>query len=494
MGDVLESSLFWGRARAASWCLGFALVLAGCQEIDLGEHTKPGEIAYEDDLYAISGIGDDHLWAAGYFGAIYYTADGGETWRKQDSLTEGSIYDISFADAQNGWAVGRRGFIIHTRDGGQTWERQKSPRHPPRHLFAVHAIDASTAWTIGDWGSRYVTHDGGKTWLDESFLVDEEHPVFQYLSEEELEAFERGEKVYDDTYLNDVHFLSAQVGWIVGEYGQIFRTTDGGQTWEKGEIQGTLAFDPVPFDALVGDVARERWDYLFGVAEKLIEKPYLRVRVEGYLTAAELAKVGNTTLADDRAQAVADFLEGEGVSQDRIRMVNPTPFDESSVDMEEFRNSKLAESGRADIRILETPFLFDVKFRDSMNGLIAGLGGVILRSEDGGATWIYQDSNAEIGIYSVAQGGQAAWAVGEKGLHRRSEDGGLTWARLAPDDEFQKRFEFFGYMRDIIFPTDQRGWIVGRAGFVLRSSDGGGSWERIHLMPRDAEPASAVGE
>lgn len=483
----------WGRIRASGLCMGCALLLLGCQELTVGQKAAEGEIAFADDLYAVTAVGPSHVWAAGYFGAIYHSADSGETWRRQKSWSQRSIYDISFADERSGWAVGRRGFIIHTRDGGKTWTRQKSPRHPPRHLFSVHAIDANTAWAVGDWGSRYVTRDGGETWEDDSFLVDEKHPTFQYLSDEELEAFERGEKVYDDVYLNDVFFLDAERGWISAEYGLIYYTWDGGQAWEKGEIRGDVAFDPVPFAPLEGDVAREHWDALFEAAEILNGKSYLRVRLEGFLTPAEYARTGDTTLADERCQSVSDFFEGEGVSQDRIRCENPTPFDQESVDMEEFTGSKLRDRPNVAIRVIETPFLFDVKFTDPQNGLIAGLGGVILQSADGGATWFYRNSESIQALYAIGRGQGAAWAVGERGLHRRSLDGGESWTSV--DDSFQERFEFFGFMRDLVFPTPDRGWIVGQGGFVLRSSDGGESWDRLDLLERGrAIPVAATGE
>jgi photosystem II stability/assembly factor-like uncharacterized protein len=478
---------------ASGFCLGLVLALVGCQELIVGEKAKRGEIDYSDDLYAATGIGDTHLWAAGYFGAIYHTADGGESWSKQDSGSQKSIYDISFADELNGWAVGRRGFIIHTADGGQNWERQKSPRFPPRHLFSVHAIDANVAWAVGDWGSRYVTHDAGNTWEDVSFLVDEDHPVFKYLGEEEIEAYERGDKVYDDVYLNDVFFLDDTRGWIAAEYGMIFYTADAGATWTKGEIRGTVSFEPVTFGVNVGEVERHHWDYLFEVAEALVEKPYLRVRVEGFLTPAELKKTGATNLADDRALSISDFLESENVSQERIRQVNPTPFDQEGIDMVEFTKSKLSNEPHANIKVIETPFLFDVKFTDPQNGLIAGLGGVILQTEDGGQTWDYRDSDASQGLYAIGQGAKLAWAVGEKGLHRRSSDGGMTWERLPRADAFQEQHVFFGFMRDLVFPTSERGWIVGQASFLLRSSDGGASWEKIDLLNAPVA-AMAAGE
>ena len=211
------------------------------------EKYAAGEIDIPDDLYAVTAVGPDKLWAAGYFGAIYRTSDGGKSWKKLDGHTDQSIYDISFADDKNGWAVGRRGFVIHTTDGGDTWTQQEIPRKPAQHLFAVRAVDANTAWAVGDWGGRYYTADGGKTWEDRSFTLTPESPSWKYLSEEELDKAAKGEKLYDDIFLNDVFFVDPQHGWMAGEYGYIFRTEDGGQTWERAHIKGTVHFDDIAF-------------------------------------------------------------------------------------------------------------------------------------------------------------------------------------------------------------------------------------------------------
>ena len=114
--------------------------LVACQEHIFEDRHGPRDIVVADDLYAATAVGDSHLWAGGYFGAIYRTQDAGKSWEKLDSGTEKSIYDISFADENNGWAVGRRGMILHTSDAGETWQRQKSPRFPVRHIFSVHAV------------------------------------------------------------------------------------------------------------------------------------------------------------------------------------------------------------------------------------------------------------------------------------------------------------------------------------------------------------------
>jgi photosystem II stability/assembly factor-like uncharacterized protein len=451
----------------------------GCQEHVFDDPYSAQDIAVKDDLYAATAIGDSHLWAGGYFGAIYRTTDGGSTWQKLDSGTGKSIYDISFADQNNGWAVGRRGLILHTTDAGDTWSRQQSPRFPVRHIFAVHAVTPDMAWAVGDWGARYVTHDGGATWRDASMLMSEDHPAFQYLDDEQLEIYASGGKVYDDTYLNDVFFLDEQNGWIAAEYGLIYRTADGGATWDKGTIIGKDAFDDVQFPKGETDIPREQWGALFKAAEQLNDKQHLRIRLEGFLTQAELRSTGDTRLSDDRAGEVRDFLESEGITQDRIRVENETPYDTESVDMAAFTKAKLSDHGHVVIRVIETPFLFDVKFTDPQNGVIAGLGGVILQTANGGETWQYRESDSRQALFGIGVGNQAVFAVGERGLHRQSTDGGISWSR--GDQDFQEEFQIFGFMRDIVFGDPSTGWIVGDDGAILRSTDGGLTWAFIDV-------------
>jgi photosystem II stability/assembly factor-like uncharacterized protein len=190
-----------------------------------------------------------------------------------------------------------------------------------------------------------------------------------------------------------------------------------------------------------------------------------------------MQQTGGTMLADDRAESLRDFLESEGIGQDRIRLVNATPFDEESVDMEAFRKSKLCDRSHVSVEVVETAFLFDVKFTPQDEGLIAGLGGVILRSTDGGDTWRYLDSDSRQAFFAVGIGTGGLVAVGEKGLRRVSRDRGATWAR--PEGGFPPVVSF---MRDLVFGSADRGWIVGANSMVLRTSDGGLSWEQVPLQ------------
>jgi photosystem II stability/assembly factor-like uncharacterized protein len=479
---ILGTSYLPGRGAAVALLSACLWLVFGCIGETYEDRFAEGDIDIYDDLYAATAVGEDNLWVAGYFGAVYRTRDAGETWRKLETPTEKSIYDISFADEQHGWLVGRRGFILKTSDGGDSWTVQRTPREPAQHIFSVSAISPQRAWAVGEWGGRYETFDGGETWVDRSFALDESNPTFQYLTEFELERYYKGETLYDDLYLNDVFFLDEKNGWIAGEYGLTYWTADGGATWEKGKIIGEVDIPDMEFKEGQRDLVREQWDVLFEISEVLLEKEYLRIRIDGCLTKSELREHG-TYIADERAGSVRDFLEGEGVGQERIRLLNTTPMDEETVDMDAFGRSKLCDAPpKVFINLLETPFLFDVKFKDPLNGVVAGLGGVMLRSTDGGRTWHYANSNSEQALFAADFGANAVVAVGERGLQRVSQDGGLTYAR--PEEGVMPRV--FTFMRDLTFGTPDRGWIVGAAGMVLRSSDGGTTWQQV-LPPSEAD-------
>ena len=102
------------------------LVLAGigCHDIHLTYEGDPDSIVPFDDLYSVSVIDKQHAVAVGYYGAAYFTDDGGATWKRGRTDTLSSLYNVSMADTQHGWAVGQRGMILRTEDGGATWTRQ----------------------------------------------------------------------------------------------------------------------------------------------------------------------------------------------------------------------------------------------------------------------------------------------------------------------------------------------------------------------------------
>ncbi len=128
------------------------------------------------------------------------------------------------------------------------------------------------------------------------------------------------------------------------------------------------------------------------------------------------------------------------------------------------------------VRVIQNPILFSVRFQDERTGLIAGLGGVILRSQDGGETWEYRKIDRTQALFAARSLSGRAVAVGEKGLIRVSTDAGDHW-REPTGEEFP---ELFTFLRDVDFDPDGRvGLAVGQTGRILRTTDAGHRWLQV---------------
>ena len=62
-----------------------------------------------------------------------------------------------------------------------------------------------------------------------------------------------------------------------------------------------------------------------------------------------------------------------------------------------------------------TTFL-SVQFAGKEHGWIVGRGGRILRTDDGGRTWLQQESGTKQNLYALFVGKKQNWAVGGDGM------------------------------------------------------------------------------
>jgi len=303
-----------------------------------------------------------------------------------------------------------------------------------------------------------------------------------------------GEKVYEDVGLNNVFCLPTrrEKCWTVGEFGYIFRSDDMGETWERGKILGDVRMDPIYFghnEIEIGDADGER---LRRFAADVGDETHLNILIEPYVSSREMAALGSAEdpyalfdLLSARIGEARSVLEEAGVLSDRFRIPNKPPWDfEDFLADDPTFLSRYIEGRQSDrptlrVGVIQNPYLYTIRFRDENNGMIAGLGGVVLVSDDGGRTWAYRIMDRKQALFSVANFGDRAIAVGEKGFIRFSEDAGETWRHQ--DERFPRVFTF---MRDVDFDAARRlGLIVGQTGMVLRSRDQGANWSQV-LPPK----------
>jgi photosystem II stability/assembly factor-like uncharacterized protein len=90
-------------------------------------------------------------------GRILMTSDGGKSWK---AVAAGAPFSgIGFADPLHGYAAGPYGSVYATADGGVTWHAQNVPyRFYSRDLFV---FDPARAWVVGDDAGVVATTTGG---------------------------------------------------------------------------------------------------------------------------------------------------------------------------------------------------------------------------------------------------------------------------------------------------------------------------------------------
>lgn len=179
-----------------------------------------------DDLLDLYGGTGGQAWAVGKNGLILHTKDGGRSWKHQPSNTTQALLAISFAqNRQVGFAVGNGGIILSTEDGGLSWKVAQGSgaigkSEVPNSLFGVQAVSKTKAHAVGAFGTLLSTSDGGKNWMKCKFSWEKLTPRLVQTISAQVEP-----------NLNALYFVSEKIGWVVGEFGLVLHTRDGGQTW-----------------------------------------------------------------------------------------------------------------------------------------------------------------------------------------------------------------------------------------------------------------------
>jgi photosystem II stability/assembly factor-like uncharacterized protein len=225
---------------------------AGPQEPQAPAPATPGGPAPR--LLQIAMIDEQKGWGLGE-GQVLRTEDGGASW--QDVAppgVAGSLGSSFFLDAATGWVLFpdpadfNRGTLYMTGDGGQRWESAETPFGPARLQF----LDAQSGWALFVAGAAagsapadiFHTTDSGRTWT-KVYGID---PAQEDPDGLPFSGMKNGLAFVDETH-----------GWVTGSvpmegYAWLFRTEDGGQTWQQQPLalpdayaNAMLSIDPPRF-------------------------------------------------------------------------------------------------------------------------------------------------------------------------------------------------------------------------------------------------------
>ncbi len=146
-------------------------------------------------------LAGDRLVAVGQRGHVLLSDDQGQSWSQASVPSSSDLVAVAFVTPQQGWAVGHDGIVLRSSDAGASWTRVLDGRSAGALMLehyrreAATAADAKQAAALVQEAERFAAQGTENPFLD-------------------------------------VAFENASTGYLVGAFGLIFRTTDGGASWQ----------------------------------------------------------------------------------------------------------------------------------------------------------------------------------------------------------------------------------------------------------------------
>jgi photosystem II stability/assembly factor-like uncharacterized protein len=205
---VVNIGLFFSRRLLAlSIACGATLVVAA--GVSKQAAPDPLDVPVRASAFAKKGTttGVDRrgarLIAVGPRGLILLSLDAAKTWTQIDSPVATDLVTVKFTDDRTVWAVGHDAVALRSRDAGATWERVLDGRMLLKLLRSTYAERAKS-------GNAEAA----------ALQKEVESAVGQSATPDVL-----------PTPFLDVWFADAKQGWLVGAFGLVLHTVDGGQNW-----------------------------------------------------------------------------------------------------------------------------------------------------------------------------------------------------------------------------------------------------------------------
>jgi photosystem II stability/assembly factor-like uncharacterized protein len=305
----------------------------------------------------------------------------------------------------------------------QTWSQLISPTNSD--IKSCSFVSENVGWMITE-NSIYKTVDGGITWMDQDKPNTTQNIALT---------------------LNKIHFVNINDGIIActnnisgsynpAEISSVLWTNDGGSTWEFKDLgAGNLFFNDAK-------LVNSNTAYAIGnggLGRKTVDggQTWTTFNYAGNPNsyAYSLAVIDNSTVGYAGADigfisygAFGKTIDGGGVWS----ISNVSGFQMRSL-----------------------------YFTDSLNGWIAGNGGVIRKTSDGGTSWLTANVTGTGSVLGIAfTDNQVGWAVNADGEIMNSTDGGSNWIL-----QFNASFS----LNSISF-SNNVGFAVGNSGTLLKYS------------------------
>lgn len=293
-----------------------------------------------------------------------------------------------------------------------------------------------------------------------------------------------------------VDFVDTSHGWIVGDAGVIFATTDGGMSWtlqkqpdnnwffdidfsdtSNGCCVGMSFFNPYNPLALVTSDGGTTWTEAgLNIPDSLMG-PLQFTCVD--IVASDFGMIGGGPWPEGGANFMVLTTEDAGASwtdtYDSTQWSWPVIedlvyFDDSNFCLVGNRGlisgKNAGEWFEHDTSSTPNSKFCGVSFADPTTGWVVGsadkTGTVIMNTVDGGLTWTRQNVADSYNLTSVHFFTSAiGWAVGDDGVCLYTSNGGQSWSSVVTGTSLD--------LLDVVATGSEEIWIVGEDGLILHS-------------------------
>lgn len=177
------------------------------------------DIAEKSVFLEIDNYGQRQI-LVGEYGRILVREDGDSSWIQAKVPVQTTITAVEFVDKQVAWAVGHQGVILKTTNGGSDW----------RKVFDGIQLTALLKTSL-ELQVKLLTAQ-----FEQAQAADIDEDSLDELEMQLDDVRYKLEDLTDNSGIEisffDVLFTSADYGLVIGAYGAILETRDGGNSWQ----------------------------------------------------------------------------------------------------------------------------------------------------------------------------------------------------------------------------------------------------------------------
>ena len=408
--------------------------------ISLGENVNKFSEVYMHSLESYVAVVSN--------GDIVYTDDAGENWyfsNLDTAFKSISTYasNIEFFDGLNG-VVQHQNSVLYTSDGGKSWSLSTVAEGKQEDWIGVSVVSDSEAFLMDNNGNAFYSSDKGITWEYKSKAT-----TFWSVS-----AFD---------------FKSPTEGVCTSNFGHVYRTTNGGDSWLEIDDLGNSGLQNMTY--VDGGAV-----YGYGFSSGLVRSTDDLKTTGGSL----LNDVNHYHILDDQNIFVIgenDFYKSnnQGVTWDSVNLNNYNPWNIEGVHFFD-ANSGVFSSGTVIYKTVDAGLTWDTAFyslphsRSSyFNSENFGwLGGTQYYTTDGGDSWgeLVLPNNSAYNLKDVSMLSEQEYFVLKDDLSYTSDGGqSFTQATSNPSIPFE-----------IHFMNADTGFYTYNYGTLYTTHDAGASW------------------